>query len=413
MEPKVHADIFSGDPRRQQIDEWIQEARNLARSEPGEALTLAWDAHKFARELGYVRGEAESLLAQTVCHCLMGTFAEAAIALDRVDEINLVLSDKRLEASRENIRCFFHYNRGEQGLALDAAYRSVALWRELNDPRELVKPLSNLASQLINTGRSQEAVAYLTEALALTAEYPNPSARSVVLSNIGIVHLRNRDREKAQPFLEEAVELMERQREYQNAILNLYHLTESNLELGYIEKGEFAAEQAVRLAKEFGQPQSEVLALRTQAIVFAKREEWDRTLSILRRALRLAQKRGITYDAAGLLVQTADCLWAMGRHRAARRALQEAVRYATAVADRVTLVEAYQRLADVCASLRDFAGAYENFRAYHELSCEHEKEEERQRHAVEASLWEMDRIRLESDLASREAELARLTDKIN
>jgi tetratricopeptide (TPR) repeat protein len=412
MEDKVHAGIGTSgradDPKRRQIDEWAAEARELARSEPEQALALAWDARKFARELAYERGEAEALLAGAVAQSVMGAFDEAATVLERVREIAERLGDARLTADRENILCFFHYNRGEQKLALEAAFRSVARWREIGDPRELVKPLVNLSSQLINTGRTQDAIARLNEALALTQADADTSARAIVLSNIGIIHLRNREPARALPYLEEAVGLMEARREYQNAILNLFHLTDAYLELGRAENGEAAAERALRLAKEFGQPQSEVLALRTQATARAKGGEPERALPVLRRALRLARRRGVTYDAAGLLTQTAACLRTLGKNRAARLALREAVRHAHDAGDRYSLADARLQLSEVCAALHDWAGAYENFRAYHETHCPLEREEARAHLAAETALWHEERARLETRLAERNAEIARL-----
>jgi predicted ATPase/DNA-binding SARP family transcriptional activator len=203
---------------------WLREALAIYRAEDaaagqaaslfwlGRALASWWDPkHSKDRSMEAIRCFEESLGLSTPlgnlgtgwCRVWLSSQAYWNDDLDRAEQLaNQVVEECTAAGVRHPVGqalcnlAFIARRRGHDDAALEHLQDAVAVYRELDDPRQLAGLLVELAAQIAAVGRGTEALQLLAESSRLDEQIGRLPGRSHRLAVAAVVHL-----ERGQPAL--------------------------------------------------------------------------------------------------------------------------------------------------------------------------------------------------------------------
>ncbi len=181
-------------------------------------VELYEESRRLSQQIGYLRGEAVSLVNLGMAHGLVGQPAKALKFFEAARVITPVLSAERGQAIIElNIAGICHRLLGDDDRALELATKAAVFFRSLNDASSEVLCMDTLAGVDFRRGRRTKAKAMLTDALNRDEVVDEPWSEVQVAIALCEVHLQLGDYESA---LDDAERALKSRRE-----LNLLGMT--------------------------------------------------------------------------------------------------------------------------------------------------------------------------------------------
>ncbi len=192
---------------RFRVDALAAEASTYMYEGTGDrGVELYEESYRLSKQIGYLRGEAVSLVNLGMAHGLVGKgalslkFFEAALVLIPV------LSEDRGQAIAElNIAGISHRLIGDDERAKKLATKAAVFFRSVEDTRLEVLCLDTLAGIDMRSGRKSKAKKMLTDAVNRKEVIDEPWSEVQVLIALCEVHLQLADYNKALAYSERAL----------------------------------------------------------------------------------------------------------------------------------------------------------------------------------------------------------------
>ncbi|HYG73660.1 MAG TPA: tetratricopeptide repeat protein [Planctomycetota bacterium] len=293
--------------------------RGLAQDKDAYALIEGLKKVKMgkAREL---QDEAEELQAKNKTaedwNRTAAKYAEAA-------KLSAELGDKRNQAVNINNQAFCtdpeRNPGGDLKRAIELYEQSLALHRQVNDPRELAVTLSNLGACLLKPGTWDKSLEYYREAEALAKKSGNEKTLAISLANIGLClqpgNATGGDWSRAIDHYERAVPIMAKLGDKKSLAIVLksvgYCWLPDKSWAGNWAKAVASFEEAVRYARESNQTKTLFQALKSLA--FCQRPNnnpagnWAKAIALYNEAIEIATQLGENEELVSLQHALAQC----------------------------------------------------------------------------------------------------------
>jgi ATP/maltotriose-dependent transcriptional regulator MalT/DNA-binding SARP family transcriptional activator len=248
--------------------------------------------------------------------------AQAQTALGMVGQEEVA---ERADALRHIGRAYIRLGRFPEGVA--ELQRSLALFRELGSPYDVVNLLQDLTFAFASQGRLDDAAIHLNEALPVARRLGAPSLLAGVLNNLGMLHYEKGDYREALLLYQEGLTAARRgysrrhQANLADGMASIYR------DLASYPRAESLYEASWRIAHK-SRPSQAVQILAARADMCRWQGHHSRALALLQQADRLAEDRSLDIQRKGMLtVATGSVLAESGEVREGLRLLSDGVQF--------------------------------------------------------------------------------------
>ena len=175
-------------------------------------------------------------------------------------------------------------NRGLLAVYLGATVD--ALLHPENQVRDIARcrALSDAGQFELRLGRRDEALAHITESLAIARELRDDERVAITLQPLGVVHLDRGDFERAQACFEEALALAQAMGNRREVMTAQSTLAQFHRAAGHPAQAEAHAERCLEIAREISDQEGLAVALINLATIVAMRDDGPRAYALLAEA---------------------------------------------------------------------------------------------------------------------------------
>lgn len=321
------------------------------------AASLLQEGLAAARELGYERGVAASLLqlgwlaAERGNPGVQHSLAEDSLGMFRR------LGDKHGIADSLACLATATYLRGDYPQARGLMEEGVAVRRELGDKGTIARHLRQLAMWTETQGDLPRARSLLEEALVLARESGRKAPVTDSLCRLAGLRGRRGDYAAAELLNEEALQIARNTRDRHSIAAVLYAMGYFEFERGDFARAGVLFEEALTTFKgasiKWGIPQVEIAL----GYVAEARGDYSRAQARFEEGLRIYREYGQWWGVAWALSEVGHQALHRGDHDAARSALEEALRVSREADDRLSVAWALARLGELATSEGDLSKA--------------------------------------------------------
>lgn len=280
----------------------LQKAEQSLNAEPREALRIAEDVLAAAESAGDRPARAEALRLLGIARNITGSNDQALQALQE----SLALFEAEGNRVRQTLVLrhlgVVHFDAGRSDQALEHYLRALAGFEALDDAVEIAKTRANIANVHLRTGRIAEAVEQHRAALARFEQVGAAMPMAATHLNLGAALRALAEQPDTDPA-QRSAGYVEARASFERASRIFRGLdiargvlkAEANLAAVQAAQGELepAAEAfagVLRLARELGDVQEEVLALKRLLAVQHQRGQWEEARSSAAAGLALAER---------------------------------------------------------------------------------------------------------------------------
>ena len=337
---------------------------HLLMGNPDLALDYAGRALQRAREIQAPFQIAQALSTHALVLYQLSRYDEAIAgyqeALRALIEMGDIASEARVRSHLA--QAYLDVGKPEQALEEMTRARELAQ-RTANLPLE-ASILGSFGAFYYQRGDFHRALQYLQQALELTERRGLRDKTATMLVNLALVywHLQQPDHMKS--ALDRALSLA---REISNPRIEAHAqllLGDYLLERRQWQKSASAFRQVERLAREMSDPHLELLALSALGGVEERQGHWAEAAKLQRRALEQADRLGLQFQKASILVHLGEAQIKLQDHSGARETFDQAVRMARETGQTYTQFYAHYYLGQLHESaFDDLPGALEHYRA--------------------------------------------------
>lgn len=210
------ANVEDGEPRVDLLNECAWE---ISRVHTQEALSRAKEAQELAKELGYLKGVAQSFRTMGQCHWLFGDLTQTIINIDRSIDLFREMEDMGGEADSLNLYGAVYSQLGNYDQSMKYCELALELRKKIGDNEGIVKSMNSIGDNMIKRERYDDALKLFEEAIRI--EHDNEMFGGIVLYNISEVHYHLGEYEKALEYLEQCTAIGEK---YSFPLMAVYSL---------------------------------------------------------------------------------------------------------------------------------------------------------------------------------------------
>lgn len=336
----------------------------LLMGNPDLALDYAGRALQTARDFQDPFQIAQALSTHALVLHQLSRYDEAIAgyqeALRALIEMGDIASEARVRSHLA--QAYLDVGKPEQALEEMTRARELAQ-RTANLPLE-AGILGSFGAFYYQRGDFHRALQYLQQALELTKRFGLRDKTATMLVNLALVywHLQQPDHMKS--TLDRALSLA---REIANPRIEAHAqliLGEYFLERRQWQESTSAFRQVEQLAREMSDPHLELLALSALGGVEERQGHWAEAAKLQRRALEQADRLGLQFQKASILVHLGEAQIKLQDHSGARETFDQAVRMAQETGQTYTQFYAHYYLGQLHESaFDDLPGALEHYRA--------------------------------------------------
>lgn len=317
----------------EKIDLQNQLAWELRLSDIKGSLANATITYNSSLEVSYIKGKAESLRIQANAFYVLSKYDQSFQKAIEALELFRELKDRSGEAAIITMLGINSYSLGDYENSLKYHILSWQIQEGINDIPGIIVSLTNIGTIYCIKKDFHHAIQHFEKGLELARSIGGrPADEAILLINLGSIHSRNKEHEKALEFYFESLNRYN----YLNNTGVLLSISESFFNIGDLMNAEkyylLGLKKAISLESNFGEAKA-LLGLG-----------------------KVAHKRG--------------------KHKLAIQYLEGSISKAEFTSEENILAEAYLSLSEVWASNKD----YEKALSYHKLFCK-EKEREFSREA--------------------------------
>lgn len=274
------------------IDALNQEADQLRKKNPAEALSLALKAKDAAEQIGYNAGLAESLLIIASAKWQTGRFNEVEPYAAQALQIFERLGNKLRQAHALQALGLAYRKKGLIDKAMQSLQEALTLAREM-DNKELIANASNNLGAVYGILADYAAAADLiTESIETYRQQGDALGEAAALSNFALISSLNND-------YEQAIELYQEALNHFHAANSKLNIARSTLNIGGIylkqKKPDLAlshSRKALALFESMSYVGSIGIAKHNIAMALIQKGETEEAQCVLLECLRLAEETG-------------------------------------------------------------------------------------------------------------------------
>jgi LuxR family maltose regulon positive regulatory protein len=260
---------------------------------------LAYAEAGFKDRGEHVAGLAEVHYLRAVSELFQGRYedaiAEARRALEMLEQDSVI---ERVHARRCIGKAYVGLGRLDEGVA--ELREVLALYREIGSPYDVVNSLQDLGPVLVDLGHLDEAVVCFTEALAIARRLGASTRLAMTLNDLGCVYHLRREYQNALALYEEGLTVARRGDEPRNQAYIAVGMADLYRDLGLYERATPLYDAGQRLSGA-AEPSLAVYVLLAQADMHRWRGDLPQAFTLLQRARHLAEDKGLSFEARGLL----------------------------------------------------------------------------------------------------------------
>ncbi|MFD2422142.1 ATP-binding protein [Amycolatopsis pigmentata] len=184
--------------------------------------------------------------------------------------------------------------------------------------------LESLGMAHVQAGRTEEALAYHRQALAIRQEDGDEFGEAMALNSIGLVHLRSRALTPARRHFEQCLAAVRRLGQRQWEGIALGNLADALLDLGEPQQALAMAQQALSIHCETGNTMSEFACLTTISAIQRERGQFEEAVANLEHAQDLAHELDNPVREAYVLLELGQTQLASERYEEALLSFHQA-----------------------------------------------------------------------------------------
>ncbi len=384
--------------REEELNAQIEWANKLLTQNPQETFALAQTILDAAGD--YPIQFARALRTRAMASGAMGNLESSAEDFRRAVAMAQCNNDKVLEAQALHGIGNVHYYRGEFALALEQIHQANALRREVGDDTGLMTGLNSLGAFLAEIGDLQSAVSCFFDSLQISRRVRSGNNESLALTNIGHLKLENDQPEEAIPYLLESLQIAESVQSRIYLPFTLEILAAAQRRCRRWPEARAAAEKALQIAHELGNPHHEASALCVLATIYREQNETEPAEELLLRALDIVETQKAGRNTASIYTELGKLYIQTRDFPRAEHCLQQGLASAQQRDQKQQISELHQALSDLYTAVGDYEKAFASYKAYHEVYKTLQRES--LQHRLEAQFGQ-----LEVQRAQQEAELHR------
>jgi len=283
-------------------------------------------------------------------------FSDAQQLLRVIRTFNLSpLGLARVELARAN----WHESRTENEEAVSSYRNAIKIFRRIGDQNAEALASNSLGLLYKTMSLNDQAVIHFRVAARLYKRLDDHKSLGEVFSNIGSVADAQRDWLKSIPYYERAIREFTRvnaKRELAGAFNNLGVATEM---LGDFDHAEDSYRRCSDLLEEISQSNSEAgwRIISNLAQLYAKRNEYDKSIRCHKLALQIASDLGLDISCAMTLNNLGTLYDEMGNKRQAAEYYREALTYQRQTEDRIVQAMLLNNLGSALTDLDNMGDA--------------------------------------------------------
>ncbi|MGD8966891.1 MAG: BTAD domain-containing putative transcriptional regulator [Anaerolineae bacterium] len=234
------------------------------------------------------------------------TLAEARAALGMLGQD---MVPERADALRHVGKAHIRLGRFVKGAS--ELQRALELFRELDNPYDVVNLLQDLTFAFASRGRLDEAAVYLNEALPIARRLGSPGQLAGVLNNLGMLHSESGDYRRALLLYQEGLAVARRGHDARSQANLADGMATIYRDSGIYHSAEAFYEAAWEIARR-SRPGQAVEILTARADMYRWQGDDERALALLEQASQLAKDRGLDVEQRGVLAVAQGIVLAEG-----------------------------------------------------------------------------------------------------
>jgi len=310
---------------------------------------------------------------------------------------------------------------GQLENAVAASREAIAVLERTGDEASICQALTVQAMPLNDLGMHQEALEVLAQAREIAQRLGDRDLLYWVHNRTGVVHGSMGDRTLSSDYLMRALSMaegMDTEARFcilnnlgDNAVYEVARLREEgepdragqmlSSALGYVE-------EALRLAREAGNPFREAISLDNYGMLLALDGDFDGAYGLVEQARTLAARHRYSSLASSVLQHQARIRAMRGDHAGAIEGLLKALELSGAAGEKPMVMEIHLELSNAYETIGDTGSALRHYRVFHTLEREARNDVAAVRARMAGQAFELDNARHEVELhRERSAELER------
>lgn len=294
-------------PTKQEIDQRLETARKLIRSDPAAGRDYAIGTRNFADKIGYATAQVEARICLAWAYIYLANYRRSLATLESAENLLKGHGPHPNLASRiRSARGASYYGLSELSRASDEYRWSLDIAIEHALFQRQIAALNNLGEVEVELRRFDSARGYFTNAAQLLTEHPNPENEIVVLTNLGTLALRDGQLANAQGALQRALDLARASDDRMSEAEILSRLGGLESRFGNTQRAEALHAMSLQLASQNQSPTLRCRVVMLLSDFYRSLGQRERALELYSQALQIAENVGARHYAARLYRRIAE-----------------------------------------------------------------------------------------------------------
>ncbi len=258
---EIEAAVDASRQKRDELEKKLQQALELRNTNPKEALDLARQIRREAKQLNFTNEEAEAFRAEALCYELLSDFKQAYLHAEKAKAL-FVLSENTLgEAKVLSLMANIYLQLGQYDSALDYNVRSLTIYENLNYAKGIGSALNNIGLSYFHLGDYQKARRYFEKALVHREKHNLKKGKAYTLNNLASVCEKEKDYEQALRLQQQSLEIMRELKDKRGEAAVLCNKSKVHAALGEFHRAIELQQQSLEIEQALGNIVGEVESL--------------------------------------------------------------------------------------------------------------------------------------------------------
>lgn len=348
----------------------IKRSRELYRSQPEEARSLAAAAYKIACEISDTGGKAESLLEMAAAEHVLSNYNTAERYSRQALTIARTLNDNELISDALHKLAGLELEAGDQESAIQLAHQALEIRESLELRIKTSDTLNILSHFYIRQADYARALEACFRSLALLELEKNLWKQSVVLTTIGNIYFEIGSHAKALSYYQQSSQLGRQVNDLAGAAGAYYHIARAHMHLGRDKEARSSFLRALALYRSLNEQLGQVTVLNKLVLLDIQEANFNRAEANSLTALEMA--RAISHRTAELdaLTALADVEYIRDHLDRARDLYLAALPTAEEMGNLRARAHILESLAAIAEKRSDNTGALAFYKAYSKARIE-------------------------------------------
>ena len=251
--------------------------------------------------------------------------------------------------------------------ALGYLSKALAIFDLLGNVQQRARSSNYIGMVYQNLSAYPEAFEYLFKALHGAEECDDDFMKAEILNAIGYLHVQVGEAQRGLSYLQKSLKILRRFGDQPRLGWTLNSLCQAYWKLGDFPKALACGLESVRLSEKAQEWKKVTEHLYSLGEVYQAQESFTRALTCFRRSLLTAQNHGFRFDAGKALCSLGQVYGKQKRNNLALSALRQALALSEEIDAKALKIACYKSLADVYKQMDEFQNALACFERYHDL----------------------------------------------